>query len=236
MAPRSLLNKDVDAGVVRVVRWQGARPEGRLGASRGSATPPACGYRGAGAARSFSRLLQGAAPLAAGSPEPFLLGRAGGLLGSAHYAGHVDDVTWGALTLTLTLLGGLYTWFAFRRRGFVAGLRGVGITLIPVALLLTDTLQMVTRIGSAVGDWVTDFAFSPTSWLGVILAGVSVVCFVVAGYLANRGVGGPAAGGEKAERPRELSKGKQGKPGPVVADVDPEMAEIEALLRKRGIT
>ena len=146
----------------------------------------------------------------------------------------MDDVTWGALTLTLTLLGGLYTWFAFRRRGFVAGLRGVGITLIPVALLLTDTLRMVTEIGSAVGDWVTDFAFSPSSWLGIILAGISVVCFVVAGYLANRGVGSATeeTGGPK----KELAKGKPAKAGPVIADVDPEMAEIEALLRKRGIT
>jgi hypothetical protein len=147
----------------------------------------------------------------------------------------VDDVTWGALTVTLTLLGGLYTWFAFRRRGFVAGLRGAGLTLLPLALLLTDTLRMVTRIGTAVGDWVTDFAFSPSSWLGVVLAGVSVVCFVVAGYLANRGVGGRSAD-EADGSPRELPKTKQRKAEPVLADVDPEMAEIEALLRKRGIT
>ena len=84
----------------------------------------------------------------------------------------MDDVTWGALAATLTLLGGLYTWFAFRRRGFVAGLRGVGITLIPAALLLTDTLQLVTTIGSAIGDWAIDFAFSPSNWLGIMLAGV----------------------------------------------------------------
>jgi hypothetical protein len=148
----------------------------------------------------------------------------------------VDDVTWGALTVTLTLLGGLYTWFALRRRGFVAGLRGVGITLIPLALLLTDTLRMVTRIGSAVGDWALGFAFSPTNWLGIMLAGVSVVCFVVAGYLANRGVGGGNGGEAAGRQPPELAKGKPGKAQPVLADVDPEMAEIEALLRKRGIT
>ena len=65
----------------------------------------------------------------------------------------MDEAAWGALTLSLTVLGGVYTWFAFRSRGFVAGLRGVGFTIIPVALLLTDTLEMVTRIGSAIGDW-----------------------------------------------------------------------------------
>jgi hypothetical protein len=145
----------------------------------------------------------------------------------------VDDVTWGALTLTLTLLGGLYTWFAFRSRGFVAGLRGVGVTLIPVALLLTDTLQMVTRIGDAIGHWAVNLAFNPFTWLGIILAVVSVVCFVVAGFLANRGVGDRP----RAEKPprKELTRSKGSKPEPVLVDVDPELAEIEALLRKRGI-
>jgi len=144
----------------------------------------------------------------------------------------VDDVTWGALATTLTLLGGLYTWFAFRRRGFVAGLRGVGITLIPLALLLTDTLQLVTTIGSAIGDWAIDFAFSPSNWLGIMLAGVSVVCFVVAGYAVNRGAS--SAGDSKNSTELNRSSGRAAKP--VVADVDPELAEIEALLRKRGIT
>jgi hypothetical protein len=148
----------------------------------------------------------------------------------------VDDAAWGALTLSLTLLGGIYTWFAFRSRGFVAGLRGVGLTLIPVALLLTDTLEMATEIGGAVGDWVTGFAFSPASWLGIILAVVSVTCFVAAGFLAERGVGGARAAEGDAPARKELGRGRGTKKEPVVSDVDPALAEIEALLRKRGIT
>ncbi len=157
----------------------------------------------------------------------------------------MDDAAWVALTLTLTLLGGLYTWFAFRRRGYVAGLRGVGITLLPVALLLTDSLEMVTEIGSSIGDWAVGLALSPVSWLGIILAGVSVVCFVVAGFMADRGAGGGAGDGSgdgaddgaDAEGDRKaLPKSRGRKAEPVVSDVDPEMAEIEALLRKRGIS
>jgi hypothetical protein len=144
----------------------------------------------------------------------------------------VDEAAWGALTLSLTVLGGIYTWFAFRSRGFVAGLRGVGFTLIPVALLLTDTLQMVTRIGNAVSDWALGLAFSPATWLGIVLAGVSVVCFVVAGFVANRGAEDKPAT-EKVPR-KELGKAKGSKSDPILAD--PELAEIEALLRKRGIT
>lgn len=144
----------------------------------------------------------------------------------------MDQAAWGALTLSLTVLGGIYTWFAFRSRGFVAGLRGVGFTLIPVALLLTDTLQMVTRIGSAVSDWALNLAFSPATWLGIMLGGVSVVCFVVAGFIANRGAGDEPAPAKAA--PKQVGKGKGQKSDPILAD--PELAEIEALLRKRGIT
>lgn len=142
----------------------------------------------------------------------------------------MDQAAWGALTLSLTVLGGIYTWFAFRNRGFVAGLRGVGFTLIPVALLLTDTLQMVTRIGSAISDWALNLAFSPATWLGIMLGGVSVVCFVVAGFMANRGADDKPA---KAA-PKQVGKGQGQKSDPILAD--PELAEIEALLRKRGIS
>ena len=149
----------------------------------------------------------------------------------------MDNAAWGALALALSVLGGTYTWFVLRSRGFVAGLRGAGFTIIPVALLLTDTLQLLGDIGSAVGHWLGNFAFSPGAWLGIILALVSVACFVTAGFLSERGVGAKDANGngEKPDR-KALGKGKGSKKEPVLADVDPEMAEIEALLRKRGIT
>ena len=148
----------------------------------------------------------------------------------------MDDVTWGALTLTLTLLGGIYTWFAYQRRGVAAGLRGAGITLIPVALLLTDTLKMLTRIVDAVGDWAVNVVFNPFMWAGLALAGISVVCFVVSGYLTRREIGTTPPEGRRTDDPKALPEGR-GKKAPAVVDpVDAEMAEIEALLRKRGIT
>jgi heme exporter protein D len=147
----------------------------------------------------------------------------------------VDDVTWGALTLTLTLLGGIYTWFAYQRRGLAAGLRGAGITLIPVALLLTDTLKMLTRIVDAVGDWALNVVFNPFMWAGLVVAGVSVVCFVVAGVLTRREIGTtPRAGRDGG--PTALPEARSKKGPPARDPVDAEMADIEALLRERGIT
>lgn len=156
----------------------------------------------------------------------------------------MDDVTWTALTLTLTLLGGIWTWYAFRRRGLAAGLRGAGITLLPLAAYLTDTLRMFTRIADAVSDWAVRLVFSPTVWAGVALAGIAVGLIVVARFIDTRGGAStprPAAGsgrGSRALPGAAKSTGKgAGKGGAKTAGTgDPELDEIEALLRKRGIS
>jgi hypothetical protein len=143
----------------------------------------------------------------------------------------VDDAAWAALTLSLTVAGGIWTWFAFRNRGLTSGTRALGFTLLPLAAYLTKTLQMFTGIAQEIGDWATHLVFSPVVWLGVVLAGISVVLIVGSGRIRARQVGSaPTAG--KAELPA-AGPGRKGRPA--VAE-DDDMAEIEALLRKRGIS
>lgn len=146
----------------------------------------------------------------------------------------MDDVSWGVLTLALTLLGGLYTYLAYQRRGLAAGLRGAAITLLPVAAYLTDTLQMFTRIADAIGDWATSLVFSPAVWVGVVVAGMSVVLLGAARVVAARS--GPA----RVEAPAATKRGRapavSEKAPPAAEPADDDMAEIEALLRKRGIS
>ena len=151
----------------------------------------------------------------------------------------MDEVTWGALTLTLTLIGGTWTWLAFRRRGLASGLRGAGLTLLPAAAWLTGTLEMFTEIGGSVVDWATHLVFSPVVWAGVVLAGLSVVLLGVSGALRARGIGGkearrpgPAPVTDPGARRPRLGRGSS----PSAPPVDDDMADIEALLRKRGIT
>ena len=146
----------------------------------------------------------------------------------------MDTVAWGALTLTLTALGAVYTYWAFRNRSAVAGLRGVGLTLLPLGLLLTDTLRMVTRIANAVGSWVGNWVWSPMTWVGLIVLGVSMTSFVLAGVLRGRQVGttAPAPAKQRAGDPA-LAPSRGRKAAPAVADED--MADIEALLKRRGI-
>ncbi len=89
---------------------------------------------------------------------------------------------------------------------------GVGVcevpafTLLPLAALMTGTLEMFTEIGGSVADWATSLVFSPVVWLGIVLAGVSVVLFGVSGALRERGRGGPAGDqGRRARRTRKAS-------------------------------
>lgn len=142
----------------------------------------------------------------------------------------MDDAAWAALTLSLTVAGGIWTWFAFRNRGLASGMRALGFTLLPLAAYLTKTLQMFTGIAGEIGDWATNVAWSPVVWLGLVLAGVSVLLIGGSGLLRSREVG-PADDRKPDALP---SAGPAGKGRPAVAE-DDDMAEIEALLRKRGI-
>jgi len=153
--------------------------------------------------------------------------------------GGLDYTTWQALGLTLTLLGLVLSALVWRRRGATAGLRGVAWSLLPLAAALTGTLRLLWRVGDAVVDWAVSLVFSPVVWLGIVLAGVSVVLFVVTGVLRNRAAdagGGraPARGQVTAERSTAPASPKQAGTG-AAADEGLE-DDIEAILRRHGIS
>ena len=141
----------------------------------------------------------------------------------------MEDAAWLALALSLTVLGGIWTWISFRRRGTRSGLRALAVTLLPLAAYFTDTLQMLTAIATEVGDWASSLVFDPVTWLGISMAGVSVVLFVVSGRMRPRAVD------RSAETPAMQNRTKSDAKRPAIAQ-DDDMAEIEALLRKRGIS
>lgn len=163
--------------------------------------------------------------------------------------GSFDSTTWTALALTLTVVGAVLTVLAYRRRGAAAGLRGLALTLLPVAALLTGTLRLLVAIGEDVGTWATRLVFSPVVWSGVTVAGVAVVLWVVAGMMSARGLGVRGKAAEKAVRKGERARAKvaaapaapaapvagRGKAASKGAARDDDMDEVEAILRKHGI-
>ena len=165
----------------------------------------------------------------------------------------IDDTTWAALALILTILGAVYTWVAWRRSGLAAGMRGLAWTLLPVAAWLTGSLKLVAGILEDIISWAAKLVFSPVVWLGIVVAGVAVALWVVSGFMRARGIGvrerdpsvtstrrkevgagepaqtsaGKSAGAQPAGRkPAAAKRGNDG-----IEDLD----EIEAILKRHGI-
>ena len=165
----------------------------------------------------------------------------------------IDDTTWAALALILTILGAVYTWFAWRRSGLAAGMRGLAWTLLPVAAWLTGSLKLVTGIVEDIVNWAAKLVFSPVVWLGIAVAGVAVALWVLSGFMRARGVGvrdeDPSV---RSARRKEVGAGKPvatsegntaaaqpGRKKPAAAkrgndDIE-DLDEIEAILKRHGI-
>jgi len=133
----------------------------------------------------------------------------------------MDDASWGALALALSALAAIWTWHSLRHRRIASGVRGVALVLLPIAAYLTHTLRMLGRVASVIGDWAAGFVFSPTVWLGLVLAGIAVVLLLVSVRL-------PGAS-------RETKAVEPGRRTPQAEAGDGLDDEIQAILRRRGI-
>jgi hypothetical protein len=155
-----------------------------------------------------------------------------------------SQIAWLPLAGGLSLLGLIGSWFAWRRRGVAAGLRGVAWSLLPLVAYLIGAIQLLWRFGTAIGSFASSFVFSPRVWSGMILAAVALVLFVVSGGLRRRRGRQPAAqpgtlpasasgraGVDGGGKPAAALPATKGKPA-----ADDDMSEIEAILRRRGIS
>ena len=140
-------------------------------------------------------------------------------------------MSWGALALALTTLGGIYTWWALRHRGVAAAVRAGGFTLLPLAAWMTGLLEVAGDIGDSLGHWLTGLVFSPFVWLGMLLFVVAFVLIGGSNFVSRRRDPEPKAGARRTETPKAVRKTSQ--PDPLIDD---EMAEIQAILKKRVIS
>ena len=155
-----------------------------------------------------------------------------------------NQIAWFPLCAGLTGLGLVLSWFVFRRRGLRAALRGVAWSLLPLAAYLTGAIEMIWKMGVAIGDFASSFVFSPEKWAGIAVTGLAIVIFVVSGMLRGRG--------DKPAKEAKKAKGRDGQPGapaakqsqaiaarssraPAATD-DDDFSEIEQILRNRGIS
>jgi hypothetical protein len=149
--------------------------------------------------------------------------------------GSIDSSTWQALGLLLTVVGLVLSLLVWRRRGATAGLRGIAWSLLPAAAGLTGTLKLVWDIGDEIASWAARLVFSPVVWAGIVLAGVSLMLFALTAAMRARGVGRSSASGKGGGDAQQLPQQRSAKKAePAVQDKD--MDDIEAILRKHGIT
>lgn len=171
----------------------------------------------------------------------------------------VSDVVLLPLCIGLALIGVIVTGVAWRKGNRGRVLQGVGLALAPVALYFTGLLRLLWDAVVGVVGWAASIIFSPLMWFGLSLLALCIVLWVVGGVLAKRSASRTtstsAGGGKAAKATPAVGTGRGGGSSPAAkgssptaarkagakgkapaADIDPELAEIEAILKNRGIS
>ncbi|MGI5329251.1 hypothetical protein [Actinomadura nitritigenes] len=145
----------------------------------------------------------------------------------------MSDTVIDLISLGVTLVGLVVSWGVYRRRGAASGMRGAALSLVPLAAAMTG-----------VTEFFVDLAFSPVKWAGVGVAGLAVLLYLTSGAMLSRRAGGgsddgdgrPAARGKSEPKAAGRGGRPRGEVGGAQPSGDPEMAEIEKILRDRGIS
>jgi hypothetical protein len=145
----------------------------------------------------------------------------------------------GPVFILVTLVGLGLSAIAWRKKGARSGIRGAAWSLLPMAAWLTSALGLIGRMVSAIVQFAGSFAFSPKTWLGVILVGVAALLFLVSGGIPfvgwrkhrkaekkGRAGGGPPPGSVPATRTKAA----------VPADQDDDLADVRDILKRHGIS
>ena len=144
------------------------------------------------------------------------------------------------LCVGLTLLGVIATGVAWRRGNRGRVVQGVGLALAPIALYFSGLLRLLWDGVVAVGTWASAIILSPAVWVGLALLGLCVVLWVVGGVVARRSPSAKKSKTATTGSAQAAALPAKGKPAAKTASrqpapIDDDMAEIEALLKSRGI-
>lgn len=150
------------------------------------------------------------------------------------------------LCVAIALIGIVLAGLAWRRGNKGRVVQAAALVVIPFGLYLTGLLTVVWNFVVNLFRWAIHLVLSPLSWLGFGIIALAIVLFVVGAVLAR--FSGAKDAEKKEKRLARRSSGsalpKSGTPAAAASkglarkqdpDVDPELAEIEALLKSRGI-
>jgi len=145
----------------------------------------------------------------------------------------------GAMTVLLLVLT-VVTW---RKRGAGTGLKLLGVSFMPMAAILLGLQRTLELVVTTVWDFITQFVGITTAWIGLAMAALGVLLYLLGGAInarqlsrARAGDPGavqtgdrPAVAAAKSDSATRNSKTKK-------QDGDEDLSDVEEILRRRGIS
>lgn len=161
------------------------------------------------------------------------------------------------ITTVLPALWAVFGWLA--RRSWRPVLRGLGLALVPIGLLVTGLMRLLVRALTLVVSWFAHTQMTTTIWTGVIVAAIGLLTWIGAGFMtpltreearqrraehrerrAAGAAGKPTAPTSRASRTSQAgaTKTRRTAPSPAASrrsGMSPEDEELEKILKDRGI-
>jgi MFS family permease len=122
-----------------------------------------------------------------------------------------SSIAWLPLAAGLTILGLVLSYLTYQRRGLRPAMMAVAISLLPIAAYLTGAIEMLWKVGAAIGQFGTGFVFSPAKWAGIGITGLAVALFLAAGGRQRRRASRDARRAARAGR-RDEAEGRPAAP------------------------
>ena len=161
------------------------------------------------------------------------------------------------ITTVLPVLWAVFGWLT--RSSWRPVLRGLGLALVPIGLLVTGLMRLLVRALSLVVSWFAHAQMTTTIWTGVIVAAIGLLTWIGAGFMTP--LTREEARQRRAEHRKRRAAGAAGKPtaptsrtsqasqagatktrrtasSPAASrrsGMSPEDEELEKILKDRGI-
>lgn len=156
------------------------------------------------------------------------------------------------ITTVLPVLWAVFGWLA--RRSWRPVLRGLGLALVPIGLLVTGLMRLLVRALTLVVSWFAHTQMTTTIWTGVIVAAIGLLTWIGAGFMtpltreearqrraehrerrAAGAAGKPAAPTSRASQARTDKAPRTAPTASRGSGMSPEDEELEQILKDRGI-
>jgi hypothetical protein len=143
----------------------------------------------------------------------------------------VESLVIGIICGGVTALGLLFTAIRARRHGTRWTLRMLGVSLLPFALWATGIGRLLWRLGDASVDFFAGLVFNPLIWAGFAALALAVLLLLISLFVRRT----PARHERTPAAPAAAPRKAVSQQGSSADDEIEGMAEIEEILRRRGI-